>query len=422
MKLPRWAFGKILLAILTGVILAQLILFAMYSQKNHSAEFKVNRDVIARQVINLIQTVQNAPPDVQNHIVKELNIPNFTVSINEKPKWPLQFQNKSLWHILSKISDQSPEIQLSFYLNTDRWLNILAVIQPPSRFSFVLLIVEIALTVMILFSLWTINRYTTPLKNFTEAAERLGVDLRTDPLPIDGPAAVRAMAHAMNKMQGRITDLLAARTQMLAAISHDLRTPITRLKLRTQYIEDEKLQQKVIGDLDQMEAMLAETLMFAREEGRKEERTWLDLASLIDSVCQDFSSVNHEVHYMGTFESTTFYGGVVGLKRVLNNLIENAVKYAGDALVQLEKNKDHYLITIKDNGPGIPEDQLDKVFLPFYRGDDSRSRETGGTGLGLTVANDIVRAHGGSIELKPRVEGGLSVMIYLVTNTVGIVE
>ncbi|NNM59588.1 MAG: two-component sensor histidine kinase [Legionellales bacterium] len=272
---------------------------------------------------------------------------------------------------------------------------------------------EAILTLTILISLLSINRYTTPLKNFTEAAERLGVDLRSDPLPIDGPAAVRAMAHAMNKMQQRIGDLLAARTQMLAAISHDLRTPITRLKLRAQYIEDEKLHEKVISDLDQMEAMLAETLSFAREEGRKEQRILLDLASLLDSVCQDFASVGHQIDYLGTFDRSTYRGGAVGLKRVFNNILENAIKYAGNARVRLESVKDEYWISIEDDGPGIPEEQLMQVFLPFYRGDNSRSRQTGGTGLGLAVAKDIIRAHGGTIELKRREAGGLIVLIQL---------
>lgn len=412
--LPRWAFGKILLLILSIVILAQLVLFAFYSQKNTSAQFKVNRDVIARQVINLIQTVENTPLDQQNNLVSELNIPNFSVSISPQPKWTPQFRNNSLWHILWKISEQGPDIQLSFYLDNNRWLNILAKIEPESPlFALLLLVVEVTLTMAILLSLWSINRYTAPLKNFTEAAERLGVDLQTDPLPIDGPAAVRAMAHAMNKMQHRIMDLLAARTQMLAAISHDLRTPITRLKLRAQYIDNDKLQEKFIGDLDQMEAMLAETLAFAREEGRKEQRALLDLASLLDSVCQDFASVGHAVEYSGTFERCTYNGGAVGLKRVLNNIIENAIKYAGSARVTLQVEKDEYAIYVEDNGPGIPEEQLMQVFLPFYRGENSRSRQTGGTGLGLAVAKDIIRAHGGTIELKRREAGGLIVLIRL---------
>jgi signal transduction histidine kinase len=416
--LPRWAFGKILLLILAFVILAQLALFAFYSQKNTSAQFKVNRDVIARQVINLIQTVENTPLDQQNSLVSELNIPNFSVSISQQPKWAPQFKNKSLWHILWRISEQAPDIQLSFYLDNNRWLNILAKVEPQSPLiALFLLAMEVTLTMAILVSLWSINRYTTPLKNFTEAAERLGVDLRTDPLPIDGPAAIRAMAHAMNKMQQRIMDLLAARTQMLAAISHDLRTPITRLKLRAQYIENDKLQEKFIGDLDQMEAMLAETLAFAREEGRKEQRVLLDLASLLDSVCQDFASVGHAVEYSGTFERCTYQGGAVGLKRVFNNIIENAIKYAGNARVSLQIDKDEYLIFVEDDGPGIPHEQLAHVFLPFYRGDNSRSRQTGGTGLGLAVAKDIIRAHGGSIELKLREQGGLSVVIKLPSST-----
>ncbi|MFN7098541.1 MAG: sensor histidine kinase [Gammaproteobacteria bacterium] len=418
MYFPRWAIGKILLLILSVVILAQLALFAFYSQKNTSAEFKVNRDVIARQIINLIQTVENTPIKQQSVMVSELNIPNFSVTITPQAKWMPQFKNNSLWHILWKISEQAPDIQLSFYLGENRWLNIFAKIEPKSSLVALLLVaMEVMLTMMILIVLWSINRYTTPLKNFIIAAERLGVDLQAAPLPIDGPAAIRAMAQAMNKMQQRIVDLLAARTQMLAAISHDLRTPITRLKLRAQYIDNDKLQEKFIGDLDQMEAMLAETLAFAKEEGRKEQRVLLDLASLIDSVCQDFASVGHDVEYAGSFERCTYRGDPVGLKRVFNNIIENAIKYAGNASVSLQNDKDELIVHVEDDGPGIPTEQLTQVFLPFYRGDNSRSRQTGGTGLGLSVAKDIIHAHGGSIELIRRDPGGLLVLIKL-PNTV----
>ncbi|MBY0544870.1 MAG: two-component sensor histidine kinase [Gammaproteobacteria bacterium] len=411
---PRWAFGKIILWVLSLVIITQLILFVIYSQKNTSAQFKINRDVIARQVINLIQTVENTPEDQQADLVSALSIPNFSVSISSKPKWNPQFQTSSLWHILWKISEQAPDIQLSFYLSNSKWLNILAKIEPQSSLLALLLLgMEVALTLTILVSLLSINRYTKPLKNFIEAADKLGVDVRTKPLPIDGPAAIRAMADAMNRMQQRITDLLTARTQMLAAISHDLRTPITRLKLRAQYVDEPKLQEKIIGDLDQMEAMLAETLAFAREEGRKEERVLLDLASLVDSVCEDFASVGHTIEYLGVFERCTYYGGPVGLKRVLNNILENAIKYAGNARVKLEIVKDEYLISVEDDGPGIPKSQLTQVFLPFYRGEHSRSRQTGGMGLGLAVAKDIIRAHGGNIELTSRETGGLMVLIRL---------
>lgn len=414
LRLPPWFIGKCIVIMLGLVIITQIVVFATLSQRSNTAEFHVNRDIISRQVINLIQTIENTPDDQQNQVVDALNIPNFSVNIAQNPVWHLRFINESLWNILLKISEQEPNIQLSFLLSPGRWLNIQAQIEPSSwHYPLAFIILEMLLTGVIIFSLWTINRFTVPLHQFAQAAERLGTDLQTEPLPILGPAAAQATAKAINRMQARLNDLLAARTQMLAAISHDLRTPITRLKLRLQYIDNEKLTQKILSDLDQMETMIAETLAFARDDARKEQRVNLDLASLLASMCDDYAEGGEPVHYTGSRERTPYFGGMVALRRMLSNIIENAVKYGTVAHVKLAVLGDELVISIADEGAGIAQEHLDKVFLPFYRAEQSRSRHTGGTGLGLAVARDIATAHGGDIILINRAEGGLLVNIHL---------
>ncbi len=412
--LPSWLTGKVLIGMFLLMLIVHLVIFVLYSQRNSSAEFQVNRDIIARQVINFIQTVENTPPDKQQQMVNALDLPNFKVTIDKKPKNELTFNNASLWEILEKISEQKPNISLSFWLTNNRWLNInAAIVQTSLAYQEFLLVLEILVTGMFIFVLWTVNRFTVPLKDFTSAAERLGVDLHTDPLPIYGPAVVRTTANAMNKMQQRIRDLVQARTQMLAAISHDLRTPITRLKLRAQYIEDETQSQKFIHDLDQMEAMISETLAFAREDSQSEKKIKIDLASLLSTLCEEFAETHRPVSFQTTITRLPVVGAPIGLRRVFNNLIENALKYAGTAEVSLHANKEDAIITVDDRGPGIPAKQMTQMFMPFVRGEHSRSRETGGTGLGLAVAQDIIRAHGGAIKLMARDGGGLRVWVRL---------
>lgn len=412
-RVLAWLYGKVLLIAVAGVIITQLILFVVYSQRNNTAEFRINRDVIARQVINLIQTLENTPPAQQQEIAKALNLPNINVSLDDKAKYHPRFRQTSLWRVLIKISDQTPNIRLSFLLESNQWLNVSANIEPISwHFQIFMLALEISLTLVILFSLWNIHRFTGPLKKFTKAAESLGVNLRADPLPIDGPAPVRATAYAMNKMQERIQDLIAARTQMLAAISHDLRTPITRMKLRAQYIKEDTLQQKMINDLDQMEEMIAETLSFAREDARQEKQHHFDFSSLLSSMCDDYAEIGKHVVFDGIFNKVAYTGGLLAIKRMLANLIDNAVKYGQKANVGLASQEKKVIIEIRDQGKGLPKEQLESVFLPFYR-EQSRSRETGGIGLGLAVARDIARAHGGDIVLYNHPDGGLVARVIL---------
>ena len=256
-------------------------------------------------------------------------------------------------------------------------------------------------------SAWSINRFTKPLQNFKAAAERLGIDLQTTPQAVVGPSVVREAALALNKLQQRIQELIRDRTQVLAAISHDLRTPITRMKIRTQFVADDEARLNFESDLAEMEQMINDTLTFAREDAATEQKKKIDLVSLVQTLCDDMQDMGHAVIFQTKLTRVPFSGRLLGLKRALNNLLGNAARYGKHVEVSLSTRGKSIVMHIMDDGPGIPEADLQRVFEPFYRAEQSRSRDTGGSGLGLAITRDIIKAHDGKIHLKNRKPHGL---------------
>ena len=265
---------------------------------------------------------------------------------------------------------------------------------------------------ILLFAIWAARRVAKPLTRFAAAADRLGVDVNAPPLPETGASELRQASRAFNRMQDRLRRFVEDRTLMLAAISHDLRTGLTRLKLRSEFIADPEQQKKALADLDEMEAMLDATLAFARDDAAKEPRRRFDLAALLQSLCDEQTDQGASASYQGP-DHLSFEGRPTALKRALANLVSNAVKYGGAAEIALSETGEGLRVTVSDRGPGIPEEARERVFAPFYRLEASRSRDTGGTGLGLAVARSIVRRHGGDITLGDRPGGGLVVSVNL---------
>lgn len=251
-----------------------------------------------------------------------------------------------------------------------------------------------------------------PLKRLAQAAMELGNNIERPPLPEQGATEIRQAAAAFNAMQMRIRHHIRQRSHILAAITHDLQTPLTRLRLRLEKVEDADLREKLISDLSAMQTMVREGLDLARSLDSTETPQRLDLDSLIDSVAADASDA-------GQLVSATAHTGAslmarpVTLRRCLTNLIDNAVKYGELAKISAERGSGFAVIRIRDNGPGIPKNELEKVFEPFYRLEVSRSRDTGGTGLGLTIARNIAQQHGGTLCLRNHPEGGLEVVLSL---------
>ena len=307
-----------------------------------------------------------------------------------------------------------PHVRLSVQLGDGSWLSFTGgdPLEGPFRVVRFVLWLGAVVTVILALSLWAARRVTAPLAGFAAAAERLGVDGEADPLPESGPRELRAATRAFNRMQGRLARFVADRTQMLAAISHDLRTPLTRLRLRAELVDDPEMQRRMLADLDEMEAMISATMAFARDDAKREPRGRLDLADLLQSLCDDRVDSGHDAVYDGP-PHVVAEGRPVALRRAFANLMDNAIAYGGGFTVRLEPEDGQARIHVDDRGPGIPEEEFEKVFAPFYRLERSRSRDTGGVGLGLSTARTIIRGHGGDIQLTNRPEGGLRVTVTL---------
>jgi signal transduction histidine kinase len=309
----------------------------------------------------------------------------------------------------------------SLRLPEGNWLNMRIELPPPRPWHSDTFLAAFGLMTLAAaaLTLWTVRRLTRPVADLAAAADRLGRDVNAPPLPEDGPTEVATASRAFNTMAERIRRFVGDRTQMLAAIGHDLKTPITRLKLRAEMLDDDEMREKILADLAEMEAMIAATLTFARDEASAEPSRAVDLAELCRTVLDEAMDARPDlpesaVGYQGP-EHLTVSARPVALKRALANLVGNALGYGGSARLTLARpEREQIRILIEDDGPGVPEHELEAVFQPFRRLEGSRNRETGGTGLGLPIARNILRAHGGDVVLRNRPGGaGLQAVITL---------
>ena len=264
-----------------------------------------------------------------------------------------------------------------------------------------------------LLSLWAARALTAPLSAFAKAAENFSINGAAPSLPERGPEEIRSVAKALNRMRERITALIDDRTRMLAAISHDLRTPITRMRLRSEFIEDEVHRHRMLGDLDQMRSMLESVLSFLRNDRKLEAMTLTDIATTLQLVADQFADVGHKVTYEGPQHAMATVRPD-DLTRSITNLVENSVRYGAVAVIRLATSPDIATIEVEDDGPGISDASKEVMLEPFVRGDDARNMdETAGFGLGLSIARSIVLAHGGKLSMHDRKPHGLIVRIEL---------
>lgn len=261
---------------------------------------------------------------------------------------------------------------------------------------------------------WVAVRIATrPLSRMAEAARRLGeAPEHSPPLDIRGPTEVTQAAAAFNHMQQRVREHIAERTRILAAISHDLQTPITRLRLRAEMIEDDGLRTRFQADLDAMQALVREGLDYARSRDNTAPLQPVDVNGLLEALCSDAADMGWSVALHGR-AAQPCPAQPVALRRALWNLVENGVKFGKRVEIVVEDSPTFALVRIRDHGPGLPEAELEKVFEPFYRTEASRSRETGGTGLGLAIARNLLRAQGGDVRLANAPGGGLEATVTL---------
>ena len=304
------------------------------------------------------------------------------------------------------------ELRLSIRLASGDWLNVRTMfhrpgpqLSPQALLPLLLMAVAVALVAW-----WTARRVVGPMRALAVGADRLGRGLDADPLPLTGPSEVRETTQAFNRMKDRLTRFVNERTHMLAALSHDLRSPLTAMRLRIEMLDETEDSIRLKALVEEMQAMVEATLEFARDVAKAEPAAKVDLAALLGDLVGD---VGGERATLAPSPPVPVMVRPQALNRALRNLIDNAVRYGGVAKVTLTQEPGMAVIKVADQGPGLPEDQLESVFEPFVRLEGSRNRDTGGVGLGLAIARTIIQAHGGTITLCNLPEGGLEAVVSL---------
>ncbi|MFI3185125.1 MAG: ATP-binding protein [Methylococcaceae bacterium] len=429
---PRSLFGRMVWVLLTGLIVAQLLSMAIHRHERSRTVARTNSLMAAQRIRDIVKLLDTVHSDSRKLIVDVFRKSDFHVTLEKgdtetmSGDWRNELHNPFLRPALHDLLgvNYSPNILTS---GTDpQTFRAQVHLQDGSRVdiqfrladetvswpSHMLLQLLILVSSVLGLSLIAVRWVTRPLLRLANAAEELGKDIHRAPLDESGPVEVIRAAHAFNTMQARLGRYIQDRTRLLAAISHDLKTPITRLRLRTELLDDPILREKFEKDLDEMESMVIATLDFMRGADQQETVQPLDIMALLESLQADAQEMKHKVTISGTALSP-FPGKPLALKRCINNLIDNAVKYGQNATIQIQDNDNQLTLIISDQGSGIPEEQLEQVFEPFYRLEGSRNRDSGGTGLGLSIARNIAQAHGGTLVLKNAQHTGLEAILTL---------
>lgn len=454
--LPRSLFGQTLLILLAGLAVSHLIGAWLYTADREEAVRAIGGLALAQRVANVTQLVVSAPADWRERIVASSNDPSFRVSLSAQPPTIADggADDPASQAIGEFLASRLPEgtarqirvaasdlpgppfalghghsmrigpmmhaagawrgMEVAVQIAGGQWLSFASVLPetgPAVSRQFILSMAVMAVIILGV-SVWAVRRVTAPLGEIAQAAERLGKDITAKPLAEIGTLEMRQAALAFNGMQARLRRFVEDRTRMLAAISHDLRTPLTSLRLRAEEVGNAGERECMLAAIDEMTMMVDATLAFARDEAAAAPRRKIDLTALVASVVDDMAATGRAAT-MAAAQSVIRECEPGALKRALSNLIDNAVKYGESAHVSIRALPGTVEIAVEDAGPGIPEGELTRVFQPFYRLEESRSRETGGTGLGLAIALSLVQAHGGEIVLANRPEGGLRATISL---------
>jgi signal transduction histidine kinase len=457
--LPKSLAGQTVLVLLAGLTVSHLLSIAIYSSDRAEVLMLAGDQQMAHRIAEISRLLQETPPDWRERIVHATNSPSLRITltpeselvrpideewrsalirrflarlvkaepadvivqwleVSEAGQHPLA-PTPATWmhsHMAQMMMGEPPEhaLRASIRLDDGQWVNFAITFPESEHFwsSQAILSTALMTIAVALLSLWVVRRMTRPLRALAKASENLGRDVNSPPLEAVGPLEVQQAVHAFNEMQRRLRRLIDNRTRMLAAISHDLKTPITLLRLRAEYIEDAEEKQKTLATLAEMESMIGSTLAFAREDAKQEEPRIVDLPSLVESICDDMADAGRPVEFE-EIPTLKYPCRPLALKRAVSNVIDNAIKYGGNARVKVSPHPRFVEIVVDDDGPGIPEAELKEVFAPFYRLERSRSRETGGAGLGLSLARTVAHAHGGEITLANRIEGGLRAIIQL---------
>lgn len=432
LPLPRNLSGRLVLLLFVALVIAQLFSLFIFAHERHQLIENGIRDYIQDRSATVVGLMERSPAAWQERILRSSSRGRLRFNVypdnplphaeegeltrlraDELPKDFIPAHRHKKSAEADKLAERSV-VAMSQRLTDGRWLLAVKPLPDPPRnwakSTLISLLFAIILAVLLV---WITGQWMTrPLARLAHAAEGLGRGEQIAPLVETGPADIRQTTRAFNQMRERLERFVSDRTRMLAAISHDLRTPLTALRLRAEFIEDEENREKILATLDEMQAMTEATLAFAKSEHSNEETRALDLSALIDALCEDYRALGHNIEF-STPGRKVCRCRPLAIKRALRNLIDNALAYGGRAELQLHDVSDTLKITVIDSGPGIAEADLARVFDPFVRLEQSRSRDTGGMGLGLSIARTIVHAHGGELSLTNRVQGGLEARMVL---------
>ena len=441
---PRSLAARTAVVLLAGLAVVQVAGLTIHAFDRIELQRFAQTREIAGRAMDYYRSVALAAPELRDAVVTELNQRDAMrdgtqVRLDMAPPGadlpqtppPLMRELRVSMQLVPMPQQQRPRevqirgdaasgrIAMGMRLLDGRWLGTiipLPRVRPWHSETFLLAFLLMTLAAAGL-TLWAVRRLTAPVATLAAAAEALGRDVNAPPLPETGPLEVAQAAAAFNTMAARIRRFVQDRTFMLTAIGHDLRTPITRLKLRAEFMEDDEQRRKMLLDLDELESMVAATLAFGRDVTTEEAVSPVDLTELARTVLDETADAQPEMADRLVYEGPdhlTVRARPKSLKRALTNLIANAVKYGGSARVTLSPPANGSItLLVEDEGPGVPAGELERVFQPFHRVETSRNRETGGTGLGLPIARNILRAHGGDVVLTNRPMGGIRAAVSL---------
>jgi signal transduction histidine kinase len=480
---PSSLAGQLITLLLLALVGGQIVAFAIFSDERREAIEETTRGQVLKRTATLVRLLDATPEHLHERIIGSASTPLLVFSLDEEPstdRLPQTFREKILVQRLKnqlgplakdirikykvkKYSDKwrrwsghhdddddddrdeeyedddddthfrrmdrhrpfrkPRDLDLELAVNTASglWVNAKTEVgaHRPAWAAHTLVALLVTAIAVVISVILVVRRITRPMRQLTLAAEGFGRGEKMDDVTSAGPDDIRRSIDAFNQMRHRLERYIEDRTNMLAAVSHDLKTPITALRIRAEFIEDEDLKNKIIQILDEMQAITESTLNFAREDAEHGETRQVDLTALLDSLSADYQDLGHDVTFLPA-NRVVFSCRPDSLKRALSNVLDNAIAYGERAKLKLTRYPDtqSLAIIIEDNGSGIADDDLDRVFQPFVRLEQSRSRETGGSGLGLAIARSIVRGHGGEIKLENMSGGGLRVTIQLPVATI----
>jgi signal transduction histidine kinase len=465
MKVPVWLrlwpntlYGRLVLILVVGMFAGQLFTSTIWFETHDNRTLEIPARLFASRLADTVRLLQHAPDDAsrrttaseladQRYRLQWIDVPTAAPAgslaqrtvgdliagvIRRRLGEPVeirlldaQLRDEAGHHhgILSLFNSRMPsgDFHLQLMLPQGEWLDVQAnegqagmLTEPgPLVLDYLLRIYLVRLTAVLLLALVAVRFAVKPLKDLAKAADALGRNIYRPPLPVTGPLEVRTAAQSFNSMQEQLTRSLAERTRFLTAVSHDLRSPLTRLRLRMEMLPDSEARDRLRGDLDEMEAMVGATLDAVQGVEITEARHPIDINSMLEGLAEDAREAGHAVSVEGEADHP-LSGYPRNLKRCLQNLLDNAIRYGGSAHVSVHEGDAMLRIVIRDQGPGIADDALlERVFEPYFRIAGSRNGASGGTGLGLTIARSVAAAHGGTLTLRNGVVKGLEATLAL---------